>query len=144
MRHREELIDFIDRNGGTKVAYMLTMMSKSTLEELNEEYMGLYTHRQMMNDPIYGQILYNWCLSNACELKHGHNPKIFFVQMKTAVGKVIAKHEFKPVEEIPASHVKARCAQLLIIIHILWKVLQRVEEKKERRMVGKRMILGLM
>jgi hypothetical protein len=47
----------------------------------------------------------------------------------------------------PASRVKARCEQLLIIIHPLWKVLKRVEERvkrRERRMVGKRMILVLM
>jgi len=41
----------------------------------------------------------------------------------------------------------ARREQLLIIIHRLWKVLKRVEERemgRERRMVGKRMILGSM
>jgi hypothetical protein len=35
---------------------------------------------------------------------------------------------------------------LLIIIHRLWKVLKTVEERerrRDRRMVGKRMILGL-
>jgi hypothetical protein len=45
---------------------------------------------------------------------------------------------------MPASHIKARCAQLLIIIHRLWKVLTRVEERRERRMVGKGMRLVLM
>jgi len=38
----------------------------------------------------------------------------------------------------------ARCVQLIIIIHRLWKVLKRVEERWERRMVGNRMILVLM
>jgi len=41
----------------------------------------------------------------------------------------------------------ARREQLLIIIHRLWKVLKRVEERewrRERWMVGKRMILVLM
>jgi len=43
--------------------------------------------------------------------------------------------------------VKASPEQLLIIIHRLWKVLKMVEERekrRERRMVGKRMILVLM
>jgi len=45
---------------------------------------------------------------------------------------------------IPACGVKARCAQLLIITHRLWKVLKMVEERRERRMVGKRIILVIM
>ena len=65
--------------------------------------------------------------------------------MKRATGKDIAEHVIGPVKVIPASHVNARCAQFLIIIHRLWKVQKRVvEERRERRMVGKRMILVLM
>jgi len=45
---------------------------------------------------------------------------------------------------MPANRVKSGCAQLLIIIHRLWKVLQRVEERRERRIVGKRMMVVLM
>jgi hypothetical protein len=56
----------------------------------------------------------------------------------------IAEHVIRPAKVIPASRVKARCAQMLIIIHRLWKVLTRVEETRERRMVGERMILVLM
>jgi len=58
VRHWEELIDFIDKNGGPQEPYILTLMFKCTLEqdELEEEYMGLYTHGQMINVPIYGQI----------------------------------------------------------------------------------------
>ena len=64
--------------------------------------------------------------------------------MIRATGKQIAEHIRRPVKEIPASHVKARCVQLPVIIHGLWKVLKRVEERRERRMVGKRKILLLM
>jgi len=64
--------------------------------------------------------------------------------MQRASGKEIAKHVFRPVKVIPARRVTARCAQPLIIIHTLWNVLKRVEERRERRMVGKRMILVLM
>jgi hypothetical protein len=62
-------------------------------------------------------------------------------------GKEIAEHIIRPTKVILASRVKARCEQLLIIIHRLWKVLKRVEERekrREKRMVGKRMILVLM
>ena len=65
--HWEELVDFIHKNGGPKEPYILNMMFRCTLEqeEWDEECMGLYTHVQMVNDPIYGQISYNCCLSNA-------------------------------------------------------------------------------
>jgi len=58
VRYWEELVDFIGKNGGLKDPYILKSMFKCTLEqdELEEEYMGIYTHRQMINDPIYGQI----------------------------------------------------------------------------------------
>jgi len=69
--------------------------------------------------------------------------KKHLVQMEQATGKEIAKYVIRPAKVIPASRVKARCAQLLIIIHRHWKVLQRVEKMRERRMVGKRMILLL-
>ena len=98
----------------------------------------------MITDPIYGQILYNCCLSNVFRLKLGHDPKLNLVEMKQATGKEIADQVIRPVKVIPASHVKARCAQLLFIIHRLWKVQTRVEERRERRIVGKRMILVLM
>ena len=39
--------------------------------------MGIYEHGQIINDLIYGQILYNCCLSNAFKLRLGHNVKIF-------------------------------------------------------------------
>ena len=73
--------------------------------------------------------------------------KIFLLEMMRATRKEIAKDMIRPTKIIPASHVMARREQLLIIIHRLWKVLKRVEERemgRERRMVGKRMILGSM
>jgi hypothetical protein len=98
----------------------------------------------MIMDPIYGQISYNGCLSKALKLKLGHNPTIFVVAIMSGTGKEIAQCIIRLTKVIPASHVKARCAQLLISIHKLWKVLKMVEERRESRMVGKRMILVLM
>jgi len=64
--------------------------------------------------------------------------------MKQATGKEIAEHIIRPAKVIPASCVKDGCVQLVIILHRLWKVLKRMEERRERRMVGKNMILLLM
>jgi len=149
VRRCEELVDFIDKNGGPKEEFILTSMFKCTLEqdELEEEYMGIYKQGEMSNDPIYGQILYNCCLSNAFQLKLGHNVKIFVVEMMRATGKEIAEHVIRPTKVIRTSRVKARREQLPIILHRLWKVLKWVEERekrRERRMVGTRMILVLM
>jgi len=77
-------------------------------------------------------------------LNLGHNPKIFLVITRRVTGKEIAEHVIRPAKVIPTLHVKARCVQLLIIIHRLWKVLKRVEDMRESRMVGTRMILVLM
>jgi hypothetical protein len=92
VRHWEELSNFINKNGRPKEPYTLTSRFKCTLEkdELDEEYMGLYTNGQMITDPIYGQIAYNCCLSSAIKLKLRNDPKIFLVQMKRATGKEIA------------------------------------------------------
>jgi hypothetical protein len=95
-----------------------------------------------MMDSISGQILYNCCHSNAFKLKLGLNPKIFCVKIKPATEMEIAEYVISPAKVIPASHVNAESAQQLIILHRLWKVLKRVEERGERRMVRKRMILG--
>ena len=84
----------------------------------------------MITDPIYGQISYNCCPSNALKLKAGHNPAIFLVKMKRATGKEIAENIIRPAKVIPASRVKARYGQLLIIIHRHWKVQKRVEERR--------------
>jgi len=52
----------------------------------------------------------------------------------------MAKYVIRLAMVIPTSHVKARYAQLQIIIHRLWNVLKRVEEWGK---VGKRIILVL-
>ena len=109
--------------------------------------MDIYKHQQMINDPIYGQISYNCCLSNAFKLKLGHNVKIFVVEMMGATGKEIAEHVIRLTKVIRTSRVKARREQLQIIINRLWNVLKRVEQREKRckrRMVGMRMILILM
>lgn len=141
-----ELIDFINTNNGPKQPYIMSSMFKCTLEqdELYKQYMGWYTQGQMIMDPIFGQISYNCWLSKAFKLNLGHNPKPFFVEINRPTEKEIAEHVIGPTKVIPACHVKARCAYLLIIIHRFWKVLERVEERRGRRMVGKTMIPILM
>jgi hypothetical protein len=54
--HWVELVDFIDKNGGHKEPYNLRSMFKCTVEQdvFEEEYMGIFKHEQMINDPIYG------------------------------------------------------------------------------------------
>jgi len=66
------------------------------------------------------------------------------VGIKRVTGEEIADHIIEPAKVIPTCHVMVRYAQLLIMIHILWKILKRVEERRERRMLGKGMILVLM
>jgi len=134
------------KNGGLKEPYISTLMLTCTWaqDKLDEEHVRLPTPGQMINEPIYSQISYNYCLLRAFWLKLGPNLKIFLVEMKIATGKEITKHVIWPAKVVLSSCAKARCAQLLIIIHRLWKVMKRVEERRERRMVGKRMILELM
>jgi hypothetical protein len=54
--HWDELNDFIHKNGRPKEPYTLTSRFRCTLEknEFDKEYMGLYTNRQMVKDPIDG------------------------------------------------------------------------------------------
>jgi hypothetical protein len=103
VRHRQELIDLIDKNELKKEPYTLTSRFKCTLEneELNEEYMGLYTNGEMITDLIYGQISYHCGLSNIFKLKLAHDLKIFWVEMKRATGKAIAEHLIRPAKVIP-------------------------------------------
>jgi NADPH-dependent 7-cyano-7-deazaguanine reductase QueF-like protein len=86
--HWEELTHCINQNGSPQEPYTLTSKFKCTLEknELDGENMGLYTNRQMITDPMYGQNLYNCCLSNGFNLKLGHNLKIFFVETNRPAG----------------------------------------------------------
>jgi len=145
-RHWEAMIDFIDKNESPKKPYSLMLMFKCSLvqDELDEEYIGLYTPGLILDNDLFGQVSYYFCLSNVVKLKLGHNPKIVLVEKKRARRKVIGKHVIGPVKVLPTNRIKARCVQLRIIINTLWKVLKRVEERRERRMVGKRMILELM
>jgi hypothetical protein len=99
--------------------------------------MGLQANGQSIMDHIHGQISYHCCLSNAPKVKPGYNAKIFLVQLKWAMQPEITKHGITPVKVIPACHVKARCMQLVIIIHRLWMVLKSLEERMERWIVGK-------
>ena len=146
LRHREELMDFVNKHGGLKESGFLELMFECPLEEeaLDEEYLGLNTHCHVINDPIYGLILHNCCYSNAFMSKLGQIPKIFLVKMKRASAKEIAEHVIGPVKVILASSVRVRCAQLLNIMQRLRKALNRVEARRERKLVGKRMILVLM
>jgi len=104
-------------------------------KELDEEYMGLYMSWKLIMDPTYDRIVYDCYLWNTSKLKLGHNAKIFLVKIKRATGKEIAEHMIGPANVIPTIYVTARCAQQLIIIHRHWKVLKRVQERRERRKV---------
>jgi len=67
----------------------------------------LYSDGQMINDPIYGQILYNCYHSSTFNLKLGHNARRLLVKMKSATGKEIAKHVIRLTEVLLTSHVTA-------------------------------------
>jgi len=81
VRQWEELVDFINKNRAPKEAFNLRWLFKCTVEqdELEAEYIELFIQDQMINDPIYGQILYHWCHSNAIKLKLGYNVTIFLI-----------------------------------------------------------------
>jgi hypothetical protein len=81
--HWEELIDIINKHGYPKEPYTLTSRFRCTLKknELDKEYMGLYSNGHMIMNPKYEQISYNCCLSNAFNLKLRRDPKILLVKM---------------------------------------------------------------
>jgi hypothetical protein len=62
-----------------------------TQVELDEEYMGLFTPGQKLNDPPYGQISHISSLSNGYQLKLGHNVELLLVEMHAATGRDIAE-----------------------------------------------------
>jgi hypothetical protein len=105
VRDWEELFDFIEKNCSPNEPYCLTALYKCNLtkEELDEEYMGLYTLGQIINDPLHDQISYNSALSNAFKLKLGHNVNLFLVEMKAETGKDIAERVLRLGKVIPAS-----------------------------------------
>jgi hypothetical protein len=94
VRHWEVRIDFSEKNCGPKDPYCLTVLYKCnlTLKELDKEYMGFNAPRQLINDPLSGQISYNSSLSNGFELKLGHNVNLLLVGSKTATGKDNVEH----------------------------------------------------
>jgi len=114
------------------------------LEELDEEYMGLYAPGQMMNDHPSGQIWYNSFISNTFELKLGHDVKLLLVEMKAATGKDITEHVIRPVKVIPASLVPVSYATLLIRILRLQRERMKMKEWWMRRQVRKWLIVVIM
>jgi hypothetical protein len=116
-----------------------------THDELDEEYIGLYTTGQMLNDPLYGQISYNSSLSNAFKLKQRHNVQLFLVEMKAATGKDIAEHLIRPAKVIPASLDIVSYAPLLISILRLQRYQMKMKAWWMRRQqVGKRLTVVIM
>jgi len=144
--HCEELIDIIEKNCGLKAPYCLTVYYKcnSKQKELDEEYMGWYAPRQMMNDSLYGQISYNSVLSDAFKFKLGHNLKGFLVEMKAATGKDIPEHVIRPAKVFPPRVVTVSYAPLLMGILRRRKDPMQMKEWWIRRQVGKRLIVVLM
>jgi hypothetical protein len=142
----EELMDFIPKNRRRNEPYIRTSRFKYTLEQdgLGAGFMALYTNGHMMLDTIYDHISYQCCRSNACKLKDGHDPKICFVEKLRSTWMQMAEHLIRPGKVIPSSHVKAKGAQLLIMIYRQWRVLKWVEERRERGMAGKGTIPILM
>ena len=136
--HWEELIDLVEQNSGPIEPYCLTTIYKGNLtqEELDKEYVGIYTLGQMMNDPLCGQISYNRSISHAFKLKLGHNVKLFLVEMKAATGKDIAEHVMRPAKVIPASLCTVSYAPLLMSILRLQVYLMKMKEWWMRRQVG--------
>jgi hypothetical protein len=107
VRNWEELIDFINKHGCPKEPYTLTFRFKCTLEndELEEEFVGLYTNGQMVTDPIYGQISYNCCILNSFKLQLGHDSKTFLPEIQRVTRKEIAEYIIRPAKVIPTSCV---------------------------------------
>jgi hypothetical protein len=119
--HWEELFDFYKKNFTPKKPNSLSLIYKCNLmqEELQEEYMGLYSPGRTMNDSLSGQISYNSSLSNAFKLKLGHDVKQFLVEMQAATGKDIAEHVIRLVKVIPTRLVLVSNAlQLLSILRL--------------------------
>jgi hypothetical protein len=106
-------------------------------DESDDEYIGLYLDFQMLDDPIYGQISYNCGHSNASKLKLGCNVMILLIEISRAMEKEIAQHVVILATVISTCCVIPRLLRLLHIMHRHWTNLKLVEEKRERKMVGK-------
>jgi len=143
VRHWEELIDFIEKNCSPNELYCLTAIFKCNLKQegLYEEYMGLYSSGQIMNDPLYRQIAFNSSLSNAFKWKLGHDVKLFSVGVKAATGKDITEHVMRLAKVIPASLVTVSYGPLPISILRLLRYPMKMKQWWMRRQVGKRLIV---
>jgi hypothetical protein len=146
VRYWEELIVFGGKNCFPNEPYCLTAIYKCNLtqEELDEEYMGLYAPGQIMNAPLYGQILYNSSHSNVFKLTLGHDVKLFFLDMDEATGKDIAEHVMRPAKVIPTRHITVSCAPLLISIISLRRYPMKLKEWWMRLQVGTGLIVFIM
>jgi len=98
----------------------------------------------MMNDHLYGQILYNSSLPNALILKLGHNLKLFLVEMKATTGKDIVEYIIWLAKVIPGSLITVSYAALLISKPRLWRDPMQMKEWWMRRQVGQRLTVVLM
>lgn len=139
LEHWEELVDFIEKNVGVKLPDILTLMIRCTLEqdELDKEYVGLYSHGEVMNNPIYGQTSYSCCRTNAFKLKLGHDVNKTLGEMMSNTWKEITTHEFSLAMIFPASCVKASHVLLLMQNHRHSNILKHVEQSKENMIVGR-------
>jgi len=70
IRHWEWLLDFGEKNWDPNKPYIPTSIVRCTFEqnELDETYMTLYIHLQMINNPRYGRISFHCCVPNAFKL----------------------------------------------------------------------------
>jgi len=98
--------------------------------------MELSTHGHMIDDPIHGQIPYNYSLSNAFKLILEHNFRIFLVEMRIATAEESAEHIIKLANVIPTVRVKTRYTRLPIIIHRLCNSLRRLDDCWQKRMMS--------
>jgi len=76
----------------------LTAILNCSFEQnnLDKEYMELYTPGQMKNNLIYSHILYNYYLSNAFQFKLGYNFNVSYIEIQVGAGKQSMVHVFKP------------------------------------------------
>lgn len=96
MRYWEELVDSIESNGASSVPYSLRVTLKCALEQqqLDTEFMGLYADGQLFNLPMYGQIVFNYGLSNGFKLKPGYNVKVILVNIRVETQRRMQRTKF--------------------------------------------------
>jgi len=141
LTHWEELLHLIETNCALEEPHCLTAIYKCNLmmEQLDEVYMELLAPGQMMNVPLYGQILNNSCLSTTFKAKLGHHLIQFLLEMKTEIGKDNAEHVIRWAKVILASLLMVSYTLLLISIYRLWRDPIKMKQWWMRRPVGKRL-----